>query len=123
MRTDISTQFPIEVTRVQGTSPASAVKRDEVRTVAIDGTGSHSPQKTIDEKVKGLEKELKSLNNEFKSDNVELKLSRDDKTGIVVMKFIDSNTGASLSQIPSEVSLKLAETFSKLGVRLINSEA
>lgn len=118
MRTDISTQFPIEVTRVQGSSPTTAVKKDEARTVTIDGIDSHGSQK-----AKELEKEIKSLNNEFKSDNVELKLSRDDKTGIVVMKFIDSSTGASLSQIPSEVSLKLAETFSKLGVRLINSEA
>lgn len=123
MRTDFPTQVPFEVTRVQASPAAAAVKKDEVRTFAIAGISSQNSQNTVNEKANELEKEIKSLSEDFKAESVELEFSRDDKTGIVVMKLVDSNTGDSLNQIPSKVSLKLAEVFSKLGLHLVDSEA
>lgn len=122
MRTDLQTQIPLGVTRVQAASSASSVSKDNERPAAVVETSSKHSRSTINEKAKELEKEIKSLNEGLKLQNVELKFSVDDKTGIMVVKIVDSHTGDSLKQIPSEVSLKLAEVFGKLQINLFSSE-
>lgn len=123
MQTELFTQLPFGVTRVQASSSAAAPDKDYVRTVATAEANARNFQQSISaEKAKDLEKSISSLNKELIPHNVELKFNRDDKTGIVVLKLVDSNTGDSLKQIPSEVSIRLAAAFSKLQIHLLNSE-
>lgn len=119
MQTDFFTQLPFGVTQVKATAPTLPVKKEYVKTAANVESSSRS---SIDERAKRLENELDSINQNLKAHDIELNFSRDDKTGIVVLKLIDSKTGDSLKQIPSEVSLKLAEVFSKLQIHLFSSE-
>lgn len=123
MRTELFTQIPFGVARVKAASPVNNANREYARADAIaESTSRNLSQSTTNERAKELEKAVDSINSDFKSQNIELNFSRDDKTGIVVMKLVDSNTGDSLKQIPSEVSLRLAEAFSKLQIHLVNSE-
>lgn len=46
--------------------------------------------------------------------NISLNFRRDDRTGRVVVEMIDDSTGDPIRQIPSEVSLRLSEMFSKV---------
>jgi flagellar protein FlaG len=122
MRIDFQPQLPFEIIRVQAASPVTAISEDNARIPLIAGAGTKTAESNNEEKTSNFGKKVDSLNEEFKAQNIELKISLDDKTGIVVMKLIDSTTGNSLRQIPDDVSLKLADAFNKLGVHLFSSE-
>jgi flagellar protein FlaG len=66
---------------------------------------------------------LPLLQKELQAHNVELQFSRDQDTGLTVLKLVDSHTGEALEQIPHAVSLILAAAFSKLQGHLIDRQA
>ena len=46
--------------------------------------------------------------------DISLNFRRDDETGRIIVELIDNRTGDAVRQIPSEVSLRLTEMFSKV---------
>lgn len=55
--------------------------------------------------------------------NISLNFRRDEASGRIVIEMIDSNTGDAVRQIPSEVSLRLSELFSKVQGQLFEARA
>jgi flagellar protein FlaG len=53
--------------------------------------------------------------------DISLNFRRDDKTGRVIVELIDNSTGDAVKQIPSEVSLRLSEMFSKVQGQLFEA--
>ena len=46
--------------------------------------------------------------------DISLNFRRDEETGRIIVELIDNTTGDAVRQIPSEVSLRLTEMFSKV---------
>jgi flagellar protein FlaG len=78
-----------------------------------------SPRPTEEPK----EVDLKSLQQVFESHNITLKFSQDEKTNALVVQLINQQTGETLRQIPSDVSLKLAAELGKLQGLLYSRKA
>lgn len=55
--------------------------------------------------------------------NISLNFRRDEASGRIVIEMIDSKTGDAVRQIPSEVSLRLSELFSKVQGQLFEARA
>lgn len=55
--------------------------------------------------------------------NISLNFRKDEASGRMVVELIDNTTGDAVRQIPSEVSLKLSELFSKVQGRLFEARA
>lgn len=53
--------------------------------------------------------------------NISLHFRRDETSGRLVVEMIDNTTGDPVRQIPSEVSLRLSEFFSKIQGRLFEA--
>ena len=66
--------------------------------------------------------ELSKLQNVLEENNVSLKFSRDEKSGEIVVKMVDSVTGEALRQLPTEVSLKLTAAHTKLQGQFIDKQ-
>jgi len=66
---------------------------------------------------------LKDLGRFMERHDIRLEFRRHEETGVVVLKLIDQKSGETLQQLPSEVSLRLAETFGKLQGGLVSSVA
>lgn len=55
--------------------------------------------------------------------NISLNFRRDEASGRIVVEMVDSKTGDAIRQIPSEVSLRLSELFSKVPGQLLEARA
>lgn len=54
--------------------------------------------------------------------NLNLNFSRDDETNQIVVALVDNNTGETVRQVPTEVSLKLAAIFAQTQGNLLDKE-
>lgn len=66
--------------------------------------------------------ELSKLQNVLEENNVSLKFSRDEKSGEIVVKLVDSATGEAIRQLPTDVSLKLTAAHTKLQGQFIDKQ-
>lgn len=66
--------------------------------------------------------ELSRLQNVLEENNVSLNFSRDEKSGEIVVKLVDSATGEAIRQLPTEVSLKLSAANTKLQGQFIDKQ-
>lgn len=55
--------------------------------------------------------------------DISLNFRRDEASGRMVIEMVDSRTGDAVRQIPSEVSLRLSELFSKISGQLFEARA
>ena len=76
---------------------------------------SPQEQQVKSESLIKLQKTLSQL-------DISLKFRTDDKTNAVVVELIDSETGEAINQFPSEVSLKLSASFTKLQGQFIDKQ-
>ena len=60
------------------------------------------------------EKALKSFGEALKQANITLKFSRDEDTGMVVIKMIDQTSGETVTQIPSKAVLQISAYLGKM---------
>jgi flagellar protein FlaG len=115
-----------DITRAQSTGPVSPIGKGTGPSVVTGKAKSVEPS-PIDEFI-GLEQkvsdaDLNELNHELTAHDIALQFSRDEETGTIVMKLVNSQTGESLRQIPNEVTLKLAATLGKLQGGLFDRRA
>lgn len=66
--------------------------------------------------------ELTKLQTALAEQNVSLNFSRDEKSGEIIVKLVDSKTGEAIRQLPTEVSLKLSAVNTKLQGQFINKQ-
>lgn len=66
--------------------------------------------------------ELSKLQNVLEENNVSLNFSRDEKSGEIVVKLVDSATGEAIRQLPTEVSLRLTAAHTKLQGQFIDKQ-
>lgn len=66
--------------------------------------------------------ELSKLQNVLEENNVSLKFSRDEKSGEIVVRMVDSVTGEAIRQLPTEVSLKLSAANTKLQGQFVDKQ-
>ncbi|NNE98802.1 MAG: hypothetical protein HKN25_07255 [Pyrinomonadaceae bacterium] len=57
---------------------------------------------------------LHELKRAFAEHNISLSFDRDEQTNQVVIKMVDANSGKTIRQTPTEVSLKLTAIYSKI---------
>jgi len=93
-------------------TPSGVTTTAVVSTPAVSGQGS-TPSA---EQIRNLDQLLQQRQQH-------LSLSVDDKSGHSVIKIIDSESGDVIRQLPSEATLKLAETLSEQGSGLLNDRA
>jgi len=55
-----------------------------------------------------------ALKRVFAEHNISLSFNRDEKTNQVVIKMVDANSGKTIRQTPTDVSLKLTALYSKI---------
>lgn len=67
--------------------------------------------------------QIRNLDQLLQQRQQHLSLSVDDKSGHSVIKIIDSESGDVIRQLPSEATLKLAESLSEQGSGLIHDRA
>lgn len=67
--------------------------------------------------------ETERLKSVLAQSNISLNFRRDEASGQMVVELIDNATGDAVRQIPSEVSLKLSELFSKVQGKLFEARA
>ncbi len=72
---------------------------------------------------KDVRKAARSLDEVLTGYNISLKFTRDDETGRTVVELVDYQSGETLRQMPSEVSLHLTAMFGKVQGRLFNRQA
>lgn len=89
------------------------------------------PVETKKPEVKNVEKtepatdkkeNLEKLKNVLAENNITLKYTEDQDTKELVVKLVDSQTGESIRQIPSEISLKLAAIFVKMQGQFVDKK-
>ncbi|AYN94974.1 flagellar protein FlaG [Pseudomonas sp. LTJR-52] len=71
---------------------------------------------------KELEEAVKNINEAAQSSRRNLDFSIDDATGETVVKVIATESGEVIRQIPSEVALRLAESFKESNSLLLNEK-
>ena len=57
---------------------------------------------------------LRVIERAFAENNISLSFNRDEQTNQVVIKLVDANSGQTIRQTPTEVTLKLTEIYSKI---------
>ena len=65
---------------------------------------------------------LAKLQDVLAEHNISLKFRQDDQTHAVIVELVDGTTGEAIRQFPSEVSLKLAASFTKLQGIFVNQK-
>lgn len=76
--------------------------------------------KAAPENQQSQSESITKLQNALSEHDISLKFRTDDQTNSVVVEIIDSETGEAINQFPSEVSLKLSASFTKLQGQLID---
>lgn len=66
--------------------------------------------------------EFTKLQNVLAESSISLNFSRDETSGVIVVKMVDSMTGESIRQLPTEVSLKLSAAYTKLQGQFIDKQ-
>ena len=77
---------------------------------------------TSENKPEEKTEELSKLQNVLEENNVSLKFSRDEKSGEIVVRMVDSVTGEAIRQLPTEVSLKLSAANTKLQGQFVDKQ-
>lgn len=98
-------------------SPRSEMK---ARVPARNVPDHRSPEYTEPKLERADPDKLKAV---LAENNISLNFRRDEESGRIVVEMVDSKTGVAVRQIPSEVSLRLSEMFSKIPGRLFNARA
>lgn len=80
------------------------------------------PAVSTESKPEEKGEELTKLQSVLEENNVSLKFSRDEKSGEIVVKMVDSVTGEALRQLPTDVSLKLTAAHTKLQGQFIDKQ-
>lgn len=80
------------------------------------GTPSSDQEPDVEQAVKSLEEAVRGL-------DIALNFSRDDKTGAIVIKLIDQQSGETVQQIPTEATLRLSAALGKLQGQLFSRKA
>lgn len=111
-------QIDIPSTTALATTNATSValtttRGDNPQTRATDKRAEASLPAKTDESKK-VEAAIEAFNEVAEPLGVALQFSRDDKSGKIVVKMIDQNTGDTLRQFPNETALRLAATLGKL---------
>jgi uncharacterized FlaG/YvyC family protein len=65
---------------------------------------------------------LDKLKTTLAENNITLKFSRDEATNALVVALVNNQTGESIRQMPSEVSLKLSAIFIKMQGQFIDAK-
>lgn len=65
---------------------------------------------------------LQHLKNVLADQDIFLKFRRDEQTGRLIVELISTETGDAIRQIPSEVSLKLSEAFTKIQGQFVDKQ-
>jgi uncharacterized FlaG/YvyC family protein len=108
----ISRIRPAGDSHAQGAPPqAAAVRRGHAEPDSPDAVDARTAA------------ELGKLAEALRENNIRLEFTRNDTTGMVVLKLVDQATGETLQQIPSVVSQHLAEVFGKLQGQVFNKQA
>jgi flagellar protein FlaG len=80
------------------------------------------PNVSTESKPEAKAEELTKLQNVLEENNVSLNFSRDEKSGEIIVKLVDSATGEAIRQLPTEVSLKLSAANAKLQGQFIDKQ-
>ncbi len=70
-----------------------------------------------------LEKVTQQIQEAIQDTNISLDFSRDEKSGAIIVKWVDQASGEAIQQFPSEVALRLAATLGKLQGQFFNHKA
>ena len=70
-----------------------------------------------------IEQAIKSLADAVQDYDITLNFSRDEETGAIVIKLIDQQSGETVQQIPTEVTLRLSAALGKLQGQLFSRKA
>jgi len=85
--------------------------------LSFGATQAGGPQQSLavsHDQTDDSEKVLKSFGEALKQANITLKFSRDDDTGMTVIKMIDQTTGETVTQLPSQAVLQISAYLGKL---------
>ena len=102
-----------------GTTLNAVDRLDTARQSAALGPGAAQagPQQSLavsHDQTDDSEKVLKSFGEALKQANITLKFSRDEDTGMVVIKMIDQTSGETVTQIPSQAVLQISAYLGKM---------
>lgn len=94
------------------------------QTAETRGAPQVKQQTTVSTEDKPAEKteELSKLQNVLEENNVSLNFSRDEGSGEIIVRLVDSVTGEAIRQLPTEVSLKLSAANTKLQGQFIDKQ-
>lgn len=94
------------------------------QTTEKSGAPQAKQQNAVSTESKPAEKaaELIKLQSVLEENNVSLNFSRDEKSGEIVVKLVDSATGEAIRQLPTEVSLKLSAANTRLQGQFIDQK-
>lgn len=81
-------------------------------------TGTFSP-----DQEPNIEQTIKSLTEAVQDFDIALNFSRDEDTGTIVIKLIDQQSGETVQQIPTEVTLRLSAALGKLQGQFFSRKA
>ena len=70
-----------------------------------------------------LDEVVSSIKDAIKGSNIELEFSKDQESGAIVVKWVDSVSGEAINQIPTETALHLAAALGKLQGQLFSRTA
>jgi len=118
-----SLRIPVAVSPATGTPVSPVASSPSVSTVtAAPAPGLPAPVASGEGSAPSAE-QIRNLDQLLQQRQQHLSLSVDDKSGHSVIKIIDSESGDVIRQLPSEATLKLAETLSEQGSGLLNDRA
>jgi uncharacterized FlaG/YvyC family protein len=75
------------------------------------------------ERAADLDQVLQTLGGAVQEANIALNFSRDEETGVIVVKLIDQTSGETVQQIPAEALLHLSAALGKLQGQLFDRRA
>ncbi len=106
-------------------SSNTSIEINPISRQLFDSNESLAEQKIIE--ISPQEQQVKSeslfiLQKTLSQHDISLKFRTDDQTNAVVVELIDSETGEAINQFPSEVSLKLSASFTKLQGQFIDKQ-
>lgn len=70
-----------------------------------------------------VEQALHTLESAVQENNIALNFSRDEETGVIVVKLVDQSSGETVQQIPAEALLHLSAALGKLQGQLFDKTA
>lgn len=85
----------------------------------IANTGFPYEEKASEQKRDRPER-LQELKNTLAENGIALKFSQNDETNQLVVEMVDNKTGEIIRQLPSEVSVKLAEVYNGMQGQIVD---